>query len=386
MSRRLILASLVLLIGSARSALGGPTASFPPPTLRQQAAESRFVLFGTIANPAMNSAGGVGTGVTDLRIELVIKPGAGLPKGKVVTLPRYIPIEGKKPNRFIVFFDVFQGQLDPWAGSPVESDAAAKYLRDALKLDPTKSGDAVLFFNRHVDSPDPVVKKDALRELSSMKYAELREGAGRLDPDVLAERRAKEDRPLQQRMLDALLLGHCGQERHAELLKKSIDAARKEHVFELGELLISYALLKPREGLAVIREVIEQMKAPFEVRYSALRALQFFSVNRPEICPRGRQVQLISLMLDQPDMVDLAVEELRKLGEESVMERVLALPVREGFVHPGVGRAVLRYALTFPKNAKARAHIEQCRAADPFAVESAEGVLKLEADALKKGE
>src|SRR5438874_444874 len=94
-------------------------------TLAQEVSQASMVLYGTITNAQL---GGNGNGQADLQIEAIIKNNEFLGKRKVLTLPRFIPAVGAK-QKWLVFCDVFKGQLDPYRGIPVQADAEmAKYL------------------------------------------------------------------------------------------------------------------------------------------------------------------------------------------------------------------------------------------------------------------
>src|SRR2546423_14922231 len=70
-------------------------------TFRQEARTSKFVVVGTLANPRL-----VGdNGVTDLNVEVVCKDDPALGKRKTLTLPRWVPVDAKRPPRVLVFFD-----------------------------------------------------------------------------------------------------------------------------------------------------------------------------------------------------------------------------------------------------------------------------------------
>src|SRR5262249_44513507 len=93
------------------------------------------------------------------------------------------------------------------------------------------------------------------------------------------------------------------------------------------------------------------------------------------------------LLLDQPDISDLAIERLRRHGEARMMDRVLALHDRPGFDQAHSRRAILRFALTFPQHPAAARYIAQRRAVDPDAVDAQEELLKIEdRDKTGKGE
>ena len=71
-----------------------------------------------------------------------------------------------------------------------------------------------------------------------------------------------------------------------------------------------------------------------------------------------------SVLLDQPDIADLAVEEYRRHREVHLLKRILALHGRPGFEEPITRRAVLRFALTFKDNPAADRFIRQMREKD----------------------
>ena len=132
-------------------------------TLRQQAATAKLILYGTLANPRLGAAapgGGAGGGTTDLVIERVLKSDPFLAGRKVVTINRYVPVDPKAPPKFLLFCDVFNGQLDAYAGVPVKSPALVEYLNEALAIDPKDRVKSLQQAFRYLDSPDADVAAD----------------------------------------------------------------------------------------------------------------------------------------------------------------------------------------------------------------------------------
>jgi hypothetical protein len=347
--------------------------------------DAQLVVVGTLANAAMNPANDERTAVTDLRIQRVLKAHPIVGDRKVVPINRYIPNpDPKNPPRYLIFCDVTRGKVDPWKGV-VASDALVDYVRDAQRLDPKKPGDAVGFFHRHLDSKDADVVRDASLELSEIPYAVLREHAPRLSADAIMARQDKRDTPVWLRDFDGLLLGHCGKERHAAFLEKLIKEGIKHDVPEgFKGILIGYTLLKPKEGLEVLRKILRDEKNSFNHRYATTRALRFFWDDRREVLPPGVIVDCISVLLDQKDIADIAIEELRMHKEVRQLERILALYDRPGFDAPYNRRAIISYALTFKEKPAAERFIEQVRAKNAEVVENCEELLKLEAEAKKQ--
>ncbi len=354
-----------------------------PETLRQQAASAKFILYGTLANPTLNNpAGDEKTAVTDMHILTVVKSDPALKDAKIIQLARYIPVpDPKKPPQYLLFCDIHKGRIDAYKGIPLTSDALPKYLKEALKLDPKKPGDAILFFQRHLDSPTMDIVQDAHRELSAMVYADIRLHAPRLPADRIAARLKNADTPLWLLNLDAMLLGHCGNKEHADFLKSVIaDRCKPDGVAGLEGALIGYTLLRPKEGLARMRELASHRALGFRIRYQTLKALRFFGNKRPDVLKRPQVIEAMEPMLAQRDIADLVIEDFRGFREERVLDRVLALSGQKELIEiPIIRRAIVRYALTFPKNAKAAQFIDKVRAEDSEFVEAIEEILKEQA-------
>jgi len=304
-------------------------------TLRQKLAEAKLVVFGTLANPSMNPAGDEKTAVTDLRVERVLKADPAIEGRRVITLNRYLSFpDPKKPPRYLVFFDVEKGKLDPYWGSPASEDLV-KYLQGALKLDPKKPGEVLAYFHRQLASPSKEIAEDAFRELQALSDAVIRLHAGRLSADVIAERLRSEKTPSWGRGLEASLLGHCGTERHATFLRGRIEKGlRSEGEVGMYGLLIGYTLLKPSEGLAQLRRIAADRKLPFTRRYECLKALRYFRDVRKEVWKRADLIRTMALMLEQEDIADLIIEELRRDRVEQMTTRSWPCAARRSSTFP----------------------------------------------------
>jgi len=350
-----------------------------PSTLRQEFASARAVVFGTLANPSMNPAGDEKTAVTDLRVERVLKADPALNGLRVITLNRYVPVaDPKKPPRYLIFFDVDKGRLEPYRGL-LNEEAAVDYLQGALKLDNKKPGDVLVYFHKHLASPSKDIAGDAFRELQELSHEALRQHAGRLSADSIADRLRSEKTPAWTRSLEAILLGHCGTDRHAGLLAARIEKGlESEDSAGMHGLLIGQTLLKPSEGLANLRKVATDRKSPFVLRYESLKALRYFLGVRKDVLKRDDLIRTMTVMLEQEDIADLIIEEFRRAREEKMVDRILDLRGKKEFDLPIIRRTTLRFCLTFPKNARAADYVEEIRAADPAYVKDTEELLKLE--------
>src|SRR5262249_51706933 len=124
MTRRFaVLAAAALLLLPAPRSEGKP---FPPyVTLRQETANARVVLSGTLANPRPSP----GEGSVDFVIDRVLKGGPKFAPGKVLRIDHYIHVDDPKtPPRFLVFWKLVNGKPDPYR-SVTATPTLVEYLR-----------------------------------------------------------------------------------------------------------------------------------------------------------------------------------------------------------------------------------------------------------------
>src|SRR5262249_40941543 len=139
-------------------------------------------LCGTLDNPRLPH--GDSQGSVDLKINRILKADPILAGKKVVEINRYVPVEkGKAPPEYLIFFDIYQGKLDPYKGDRVQSEAVLRYL-EPLAAAPAKRD--LLYFFRHLDHVDPLVAEDALMEFVHADYRDVFPLAKNLPPDRLA--------------------------------------------------------------------------------------------------------------------------------------------------------------------------------------------------------
>ena len=92
-------------------------------------------------------------------------------------------------------------------------------------------------------------------------------------------------------------------------------------------------------------------------------------------------VSAVALLLEQSDIADLAIEDLRKWGCWGMTDAILDLYDKKSHDVPIIRRAILRYALSCPKQGtKADAFVKAERKRDKEYVEDVEELLKLETE------
>ena len=157
-------------------------------TLTDDVNQASMVLYGTLANAKVSTAGDFGGGTTDLIIAAVVKKHDILGDKKVVTLPRYVPVSDKDNKvKYLIFCDVFKGKIDPYKGVPVKTDDIVKYLTGSLELKGKDLGKRLHFFFDWLDSTDVEIAIDAFKEFGNADYKDYKDVAKTFPADKVAK-------------------------------------------------------------------------------------------------------------------------------------------------------------------------------------------------------
>src|SRR5262249_56493907 len=104
-----------------------------------------------------------------------------------------------------------------------------------------------------------------------------------------------------------------------------------------------YTLLRPTNGWACALQIMGDPTKEFRGRYSALRAARFFREVRPSKVNQKDLIAGVCFLLQEPDMADLVIEDLRRWGCWDLHEKVLELHGQKEFGIPIVHRSIIRY-------------------------------------------
>jgi hypothetical protein len=373
------LAAGLLLAGSS-GAWACPFCNSTGRTLTQEAADATFIVFGTLTNPKFDPAAQF-QGTTDLVIESVVKPHDYLKGKKNIELNRYMPVDKGSSLKYLVFCDIFNGKLDAYRGVALRADSKiADYLKGALEV---KNKDVVTrlrFFFQYLDSGDIDIANDAYLEFALADYRDYRPLAEKLPPDKLVKWLQDENTPLSRYGLYGSMLGHCGKPEHAEILKKLIDDPNRRFGAGIDGMLAGLIMLEPKSGWEYMRGIYKDPKKDFLLRFSALRAARFLRDYRPDLVKENDLVEGVTLLLEQDDIADMAIEDLRKWQRWELTDKILALFDRKSHDVPIIKRAILRFALSAPAKEypKAANFVAAMRKKDNEWVQDVEELLQLE--------
>jgi hypothetical protein len=169
-----------------------------------------------------------------------------------------------------------------------------------------------------------------------------------MDPDHILKMLKDPSTSIARYGLLGLLIGHCGKATHGEALKQFIDDPKVKQATGLDGLLAGYVLLDPKGGLEYVGSLIKDTREDFLVRYAALRCLRFFWEYRDDVLKQPAIIEAIQPLLEQADIVDLAVEDLRKWGQWELAPKVLKLFDKKSHDIPIVHRSIIKFALAAP--------------------------------------
>jgi hypothetical protein len=389
MSRRLLVLLVPMICAwgllAVPSVASCPFCNAEGQTLTKEINLASLVIFGTLKEGKLSSDGIDGT--TDFIVENTIKRHDILDKAikkvdgkQMLTLSRYLGGDREKNYKWVIFCDVFKGKIDPYRGMPVKKDSdPSKYLAGALAVKDKPQPERLKFFFKYLDDPDVEISNDAYKEFAYADYKDYKDMAKELPADKIAGWLQDPKTPTFRYGLYGSLIGHCGTDKHAKVIRKMLDDPERRLTSGIEGLLAGYVLLQKKEGWDYVRGILKDTSKEFTTRYSALRTTRFFWDFRPDVVSKKDIVEAVSILLDQPDVADLAIEDLRKWQAWDKTDGILDLWNKNTHDIPIIKRSIVRYALCCPAE-RAKAFVAERRKADPDAVQSAEDLLKLEAN------
>jgi hypothetical protein len=381
MSRGLVLAGVVL------SLLPLPALSCSlcvnlrqAPTFRQEvnAPSARLILHGVLANPRLrNDVAGAGTTdfhiVEVLRADAAISPSQLKKKGDVLVLSAYIPVEDpKKPPHYLLICNVTAQGIDPYAPIPVASVRTIEYVKSVISMPGVDTIQALQFFFRHLDSPDPHVAADAFMEFVRASDEDIGAVGKTLRPDKL-RKWLKDPATGEERLsLYAMLLGSCGTKEDVAWFEGVLTRPGERLASAYDGMLGGLIQLRPKEGWELAERILREGALP--ARLAAVRTLRFYMAWKPaEVRPFV--FRCLAAMVSQGELADLAAENLRSWKMWELTDQVLALYGRPGLDAPIHRRAIVRYALCCPRPS-ARSFIETVRQREGDMVREVEADLR----------
>ncbi len=357
------------------------------PTFRQEASQpsAHLVLYGTLENARLRSDLPVaGAGSTDFRVVEVLKIDGRLPliyrkqKGDVLTLSSYVPIEdAKKPPQYLAFCTATREGTYPYRYVLATSSRTVEYVKAALSLPANDMRGNLAFFFRHLDDADPQVASDAFLEFTRASDRDIGEMGKLLKPEPLRRWLKDPKTPAERLGLYAFLLGSCGSREDATWFQNVLARPTENQTSAYDGLLGGYIQMRPREGWELAERLLREGRQQTLVRLSAVRTLRFYMAWKPAEM-RTVVRRCLAAILTQGELVDCAVEDLRRWQMWELTNEVLAQYGRKGFDAPIYRRSIVRYALSCPQPAAQRFVVELRKRDAEMVGEVEEGLRGLE--------
>jgi hypothetical protein len=362
----------------ACSLCGGFPFSLKQLTLSQETVRAKVVLLGTLCNAKLNGdPQRPGAGTTDLKIVKVLKYDPVLAGRETVRLNAYIPIvDPKAPPQLLVFCELVDGKIEPYRGKDVKPGTLLEYVEGAMSLAGKDRITSLLYYFRFLNAKDEVVAGDAFLEFARSSDQEVGEVARRLAPAAVRALVQDPKTPPLRLNLFAMMLGACGGPADANLLRGMIDRPNDRTTGALDGLLAGYINLRPKEGWDLAVHVLADKRRPFNQRLAVSRALRFFHNWKPEET-KQQILRGLSVMVEDAEVADLAIEDLRQWKMWDLTSRILAQYGRPDFDAPIAKRTIGRYALSCPQP-EAQRFVQELRRRDPVLVQEIEEALSFE--------
>jgi hypothetical protein len=381
--RRLPAGLLLLagLLGPASLARSCPFCTMQGQTLTGEIGQASLVIYGDVKE-VLSAApdGSLNEGRTEFAIKSVLKTHDTVKDRHTVQLGRAIPVKPGVP--LLVFCDIFKGKIDPYRVTEIKNGGdLVKYLQGALRNKDKKIGERLRFFFDYLDNTDVEISNDAYREFANASYDDYKTMAKSLPADRIAGWLEDEKTQNYRLGLYASMLGHCGTRKDAKVLRDLLEKPDKRFNSGIDGVLAGYVMLASAEGWDYLQHTLENpQNNDFALRYAGLRALRFFWDSRPDLVSKEKIRGVLIKMLEQKDIADIVIEDLRKWQCWDLAERVLAVRKTKAYETPIVRRAILRYCLACPpdKSKAAVEYVAEERKNDSEYVNEVEEVLKLD--------
>lgn len=380
-----VLSVLVVIAGPAGVSYSCPLCAPTGTSLASEVAQADLIIYGSLSN-AQRDPSDMTKGTTDLAVDLVIKPHDMVKGKKSITIPRFVQPTNTdgKPVKFLIFFNVVNGQLDPYRGDEFAADSnLPEYLKGAIEVRQKDTVSQLRYFFNYLEDKDIIISGDAYNEFAVADYKDVREIAAKLPAETIMKWLKDPNTRGTRFGLYGLMLGHCGKPADAKAVRELLDDKERALSSGLDGIVVGYTMLDPKAGWDFLSSLVKS-DSEFPVKYAALRTARFFWEYRPDIIEHKQILDVMKILMDQHDIADMPIEDLRKWKVWDLTPQILSYAAKESHnTIPINNRAILKFAIAAswsdPKNTAAAEFVKKAREKDAKRVEFLEELLKDEA-------
>ena len=250
------------------------------------------------------------------------------------------------------------------------------YVKGLMAADAKGTADVLRHCFDYLEGADREVAADAYLEFAKATDRDIAGVAPKLSAAKLRGWLKDPKTPEQRLGMYAFLLGGCGGDPDARLLREMIDKPTDRTAAAFDGLLGGYIQLKPRDGWDLALKLLKDDRQPLKLRFAVVRMLRFYHTWKPDDS-RERVLLGMRTILGQSDIADIAVEDLRRWKSWELTGDVLALYGKKGYDAPLMQRSLARYALACPQ-AEAVKVAEDLKQKDPELYQDIADALKFE--------
>lgn len=342
-------------------------------TLREHRQQAEWVIAGRLQNPQLNSQ--TFTGKTEFVVVHVNRVGPKNPvrPGQQLVIAQYLP--AKETETHLMFGSITDNQFDLTFGIKL-SNPLVDYINGLAKIASDDEAARLRHCFDHLDSADEAVAADAFLEIAKTPDETLIKSKQILSAAKLRAMVQNPKTPAERLSVYGLLIGLCGSEQDADLLKRmtSEKPLPERTASNLGGLLAGLILLDPKAGWQQVNQTLVDSERPFHERLNVINTLRFFQGSRPEY--KSRIVAAYNAIIEEGELADLAIDDLRRWQWWSTSETIFKLYETNPRPPAIVRRAIVRYALQCPEESAKRL-VARARNLEPDLVGEVEHTLRL---------
>ncbi len=376
--RLLAVVAIALAFAAPTRTFGCPLCSPLTPTISEQIAQADGVCL--VQFVEIEPAHGQNPGSTTYVVVEVLKtPKDAVKRGDRIKRAAARP--AKVGDLFLVLGPkASDGNRIEW-GTPTEiTEAGFAYVAQAPPPEVARPK-RLRYFIRFLESSDLLVSNDAYFEFSNAPWQDICALASLLPKEQLRNWLSQPQTPQTRVGLYALLLGLCGDKDDATLLAAKISPSTGEFRLGLDGMISSYLLLTGSSGLDKIDDwkfkVHNGKAAAYSDTYAALAALRFMQDHGGGKIASERLMRSVRLLLDRPELADMAIRDLARWQDWSIQNRLMSLYGRDVYNTPAIKAAIIGYLTASTKGndeaaARGKMYLEELRKRDPKVVRKAQ--------------
>jgi len=373
--------AILAIAGLAGSALSCPFCEAPSLTLTEQLGQADVgVLVQWVESQSPNKEKGFAGATTYEVVEVVHDATQEYKSGARILLDRDRPAQ---PGDLFLLLGT-KGTNVEWASPMAVSEASYQYIKQAPTQE-TPAVERLKYFVKFLEYPDAMVSGDAYGEFANAPYKEMAPIKDAFPREDLRKWLTSTTTPKTRMGLYGLMLGLCGTEEDAQLLKTIIEEPTQDYRLGIDGIMAGYLLLTGEAGLPLIEDSkLRNTDAVFSETYAGMQALRFLWTYSPETVPADRLRASMRILLDRSDLADLVITDLARWEDWSVTDRLMQMYGQGDYNIPSIKRNIVRYFLVAerakaektgdppPESAvKAKEYLEHIKATDPKTYEAA---------------